>query len=453
MSRTIFKPAAACLLAAGLALGGLVPAQAAPSQTAPKNVIVLVGDGMGYNYLDLHSAVHSNRVHYQVEKAANQQVAPYKGNSSAAPAEDFQNWNRLSAQTNWAQGPAYNPQKSWTDFGWNKKNPTDSAAAGTAMATGSKTKTGSIGLNSQNQQQENLAERAKKLGKKAGVISSVPFSHATPASYSVHNSNREDYTGIASSQLNSNLDVIMGAGHPYYDDNHKKRSQANYKYISQKDYRTLSSGKSKWNFVEKDSSFTNLTQGKTPEKVFGIAQAGSTLQQKRSNPQEKNDIVSLKTMTAAALNVLDNDPDGLFLMVEGGAIDWTGHSNQTDRALTEVEDFVSAIKTVDDWVQANSNWNETLVIVTADHETGYLMGDPAGNYSPIKPKGQGQLPATSWNSTQHTNQLVPFFYKGAGSENLTKASIGRDPIRGKYLDNTAPARWLLDQAWTPRKTR
>ena len=152
-------------------------------------------------------------------------------------------------------------------------------------------------------------------------------------------------------------------------------------------------------------------------------------------------------MTQGALNVLDNNSEGFFLMVEGGAIDWTGHANQTQQALEETTDFFEAVDAVNAWVEQNSSWDETLVIVTADHETGYLMGDPEGSFNPMVPQGIGQYPTHSWNSGDHTNMLVPFFSKGAGAAELEAATLGRDQVRGRYLDNTGLANWLLDTKW------
>ena len=89
---------------------------------------------------------------------------------------------------------------------------------------------------------------------------------------------------------------------------------------------------------------------------------------------------TLTEMSLAALNVLDNDPDGLYLMIEGGAVDWAAHANQSGRMIEEAIEFERAVEAVLDWVQTNSNWGETLLIVTGDHETGYLTGPDSGQF-------------------------------------------------------------------------
>lgn len=140
-------------------------------------------------------------------------------------------------------------------------------------------------------------------------------------------------------------------------------------------------------------------------------------------------------MAKVALNVLDNDEDGFFLMIEGGAVDWAGHANQNGRLIEEQEDFNQAVEAVCDWVEANSSWSETLVIVTGDHETGYLTGT-AGVYDEVINYGQGVMPAMAWNSGNHTNQLIPFYAKGSGAEIFKKLANEFYPVRGNYLDNT-----------------
>jgi alkaline phosphatase len=183
---------------------------------------------------------------------------------------------------------------------------------------------------------------------------------------------------------------------------------------------------------------------------------------------------TLVDMTKAALNVLDDDEDGFAVMIEGGAIDWAGHAGQLDRIVEEQIDFNNAVQAVVDYLDNNTNgnnWRNTLLIVTADHETGYLWGnggdtvtsffDVNGNgtfeegidYPHLKDNGPGVLPSGKFYSVnlngsyQHTNSLVPLYAKGAGSEDFNKCVVGKDKnLRaiydldkswsGKYIDNT-----------------
>lgn len=180
----------------------LLPAHAADSPVkAPKNVIYLIGDGMGYNFLDLHNAYHTGKVHYQVETGGDNKAKSATELNAPEPAEGFQSWDHLAMQTHWAQGTPYDSQLSWGNFEWNKNNPTDSAAAGTAMATGTKTYNAGVGVDLDENPLENLSQRAKAQGKAAGVVSSVQFSHATPAAFSAHNVSRNNYQEIAREQV------------------------------------------------------------------------------------------------------------------------------------------------------------------------------------------------------------------------------------------------------------
>ena len=140
-------------------------------------------------------------------------------------------------------------------------------------------------------------------------------------------------------------------------------------------------------------------------------------------------------MASAALNVLDNNEAGFFLMIEGGAVDWAASKNHSGRMIEEETAFNEAAATVCDWVEANSSLSETLVIVTSDHETGYLTGS-AGIYDEVVNNGQGQMPTMVWNSEGHTNQLVPVFAKGPGADLFQKYAVGADPVRGAYINNT-----------------
>ena len=144
-------------------------------------------------------------------------------------------------------------------------------------------------------------------------------------------------------------------------------------------------------------------------------------------------------MTRAALNVLDNNPSGFFLMVEGGAVDWACHNQQLGRCIEEMFAFNQAVQAVVEWIDVNSNWDETLVIVTGDHETGYLWGPdygPPAAWNPVINNGPGMLPAARFYSKKHSNSLIPFFAKGNGSDKFVASATRADPSRGAYFDNT-----------------
>ena len=421
----------------------------APSE--PKNIIYMVGDGMGYNHVSATNLYETGQTKYQVEGEANAETLEETAGESVQTYEDF---NRLS-MTSYQHDGSYDPIQAWNDHNYvNTGSITDSAAAGTAMATGVKTTNGTIGLDHEGNSVENTSERALSLDKAAGVVSSVPFSHATPAAWAAHNADRNDYHGMAAEMLNSDLDVIMGAGHPLYDDSNNPRS-AKYEYISEESFNAVSNGETDFKYVEDNADFESLAAGNVEdEQYFGLAKVASTLQQGRDGfsdapySVEENDVVDLATMSKGALNILGQDEDGFQLMIEGGAIDWTGHANDLSRNIEEQQDFNKAVDQVIAWVEQNSSWEETLLIITADHETGYLSGqDEIPNWKALVGE-QGQSPDVGWYSTNHTNQVVPFFFKGAGSEDIKASVTGTDPVRGDYIDNITVANLTFNQWWT-----
>lgn len=439
------------------------------TSAAPENVILLVGDGMGYNMVDAASAFEHGTTRHQVRVNPGAGHHERLGGPSAEAYQEFP--QTFAASTAPATG-SYDPRTAWSDFHNVLANPTDSAAAGTALATGRRTTNGTIGLGSQGERLGTVAERAQEAGKAVGAITSTPLSHATPAAFLAHHHTRADYHTLASQMLDSGANVLMGAGHPRYDNDGHERPPS-YDYLSEGDFRAVEAGETPYRFVDHPDEFAaladeslsvtdppeplaELLDGNPPEHVLGLARAGSTLQQQRSGPtdappfavQPNEAVPSLATMTRAGLNVLDHASDeGFFAMVEGGGIDWAGHDNQTGRLVEEQMAFDDAVDAVVEWVESSSSWDETLVVVTADHETGYLAGpgsDPT--WQPLDVRGEGQLPGVSWHTAGHTNQLVPVFAKGAAADRLWEHTRGRDALRGPYLHLTGVARLILG-AW------
>ena len=122
-------------------------------------------------------------------------------------------------------------------------------------------------------------------------------------------------------------------------------------------------------------------------------------------------------------------------MIEGGAVDWAAHSNYSGRMIEELNSFNITVENVVKWVEKNSNWEETLLIVTADHETGYLTGVDGFN-SQIKSSGKGKLPKMKWNSNNHTNVLIPLYAKGSNSELFDDYADELDSLRGYFIQNS-----------------
>ncbi len=417
----------------------------ADAKKPPQNVILMISDGCGYNHILCTDF-------YQNGKANSQVYADF-------PV-------LLAMSTYPLDGMEYDSERAWSDLEWGKKKYTDSAAAATAIATGFKTLNRYIGVDNYDKKHETILERAETMHKASGVVTSVQLSHATPAGFVAHHPNRNDYEIIAQQMLTAGaVDVIMGCGHPHYDHNgQKKSSQFNYKYVGGKTvWNDVLNEKSfsdsdhdgendPWHIIQDRKAFRKLMSGNTPKRVLGIAQAGQTLNYGRDGAEKENPyeaplletVPTLAEMSKAALNVLDENKKGFFLMIEGGAIDWASHGNHLGRMIEEQIDFNHAVEAVVDWVEKKSSWAETLVIVTSDHETGYLNGpfksgtrdEQPQEWGVIENAGKGNLPEVQWHSKNHTNHLVAFFARGAGSEMFIDAADKNDPVRGRYIDNT-----------------
>ncbi len=377
---------------------------------------------------------------------------------------------RYAVSTYPAHGIIYDPERAWRSFAYVMAGATDSAAAATAMATGVKTVNGAIGVDPDRTRLESFVERAEHLGKASGIVSSVLFSHATPACFAAHNFNRNRYEEIAREMiLESAVDVIMGCGHPLFDMQGQPLEKPHYRYVGGEDtWKAILEKRAggdadgdgepdAWTLIESRAQFQSLREGITPRRILGLAQIHQTLQQQRAGDVTAppffeplvESVPTLEEMTIGALNLLDEDPDGFFLMVEGGAVDWAAHSNQTGRMIEELAAFEAAVRAVMNWVESESDWDETLVIVTSDHETGYLTGPGSGQteagnngggtglWWPLQGQGQGRMPLLQWNIKGHTNSLVPFYARGAGSAAFGSHADRLDPVRGAYLDNTA----------------
>jgi alkaline phosphatase len=263
---------------------------------------------------------------------------------------------------------------------------TDSAAGGTAIATGSKTRNGMIAMAPDSTVLETIVEISKKQGLSTGVISTSSVTHATPASFVAHVVSRNSYEEIAKFFLNGTVDVFMGGGREYFNDRSDsinlldRLSDAGYQVIADPaEMKSIKKGKVAALFY--DGHMPRVTDGRS---------------------------VSLSEMTRKAIDLLAKNDRGFFLMVEGSMIDWGGHDNDTDYITSETLDMDEAIGEALAFAAADGN---TLVIVTADHETGgmALIG---GNL-------QRRTIRAEYPTTDHTAIMVPVFASGPGAEKFS----------------------------------
>jgi len=429
-----------------------------------RNVIIMISDGCGYNHIDATS-------YYQYGVKGNQVYEKF-------PVRVGMSTYQI------AQG--YETEYAWRYFDYVTKAYTDSAAAATAMSTGIKTYSGAIGMDLDKKPVKHILERAEERGKATGVVTTMPFSHATPAAFVAHVEDRNQYMDIAYQMIyDSAVDVIMGCGHPMYTNDNQpgypldidgdgRGDFYDYRYVGGFTvWNDISDGvvtgadadgdgyADNWTVIHSREEFQSLIDNPHPPKrVLGIPLVNFTLQQARSGDEHaapyavslNAGVPTLAEMTKGALNVLGQDPDGFFLMVEGGAIDKASHGHQSGRMIEEQIDFNHAVEAVVEWVEANSSWSETLLIVTADHECGYLTGPGSGRgatgwaWKEIVNNGAGNMPGMEWHSYGHTNQLVPFYVKGRYCFRFYMWMIYRrnyDIVHRWYIDNTDIARVIF----------
>lgn len=310
----------------------------------PKNVIFLIGDGMGVS---------------QVQ-------AGYTANKGQLFLENFKHVG--FANTSSAD-----------------KYVTDSAAGGTALSTGQKTYNGAIGVDVNKNPIKTILEEAEDKGLATGLVSTSAITHATPASFIAHQESRNMYEEIAADFLKTDIDVFIGGGYKHFTERKDGRNLADE--LKQKGYR-----------VEQDiNTIKNVKEGKL---------AGLTAAEHNGRMEERGDMLPVATSTA--INILSNNKKGFFLMVEGSQVDWGGHAGST---IYIVEDMLDFDRTIGKSLEYAATNKQTLVIVTADHETGGLAVVD-GNYETGMVKGE-------YPTGGHTGVMVPVFAYGPGAEQFT----------------------------------
>lgn len=244
---------------------------------------------------------------------------------------------------------------------------TDSAASGTALATGVKTRNGCIGvMKDKITHLKSIAVRAREAGCKVGVASSVAINHATPAAFYAHNENRKNYNAIGHDLVTAGFDFYAGAD---FWSVTPQDSIGLYNFAYNNGY-TITRGYKEFQKKARTSDKMILFQRNAVSKIDS-----------RTIPyaidRQKTDL-TLSEITRAGINILTKDPEkGFFFIIEGGSIDWACHSNDAATVIHEVQDLDKAIGVAYEFYQQHPD--ETLIVVTADHETGGL-GLGTGSY-------------------------------------------------------------------------
>ncbi len=261
---------------------------------------------------------------------------------------------------------------------------TDSAAGATVFSTGEKTYNGAIAVNMDTIPLPTIVEQLSNKGIATGIIATSSIQHATPASFYAHVKSRSLYEDITTFTINSGVNFFAGGGLKFFN--------------KRKDGKDL--------LLEMKAKGYDVITDKLP-----------------NSPSENNEIILLAddgmpkmsegrgdflpNATKLALEKLSKNEKGFFLMVEGSQIDWGGHNNDVDYLIQELLDFEKTLGVALDFAQQNG---ETLVIVTADHETGgYTLASDGNDYNKIKP---------TFSTSGHSGTMVPVFAEGPGASNF-----------------------------------
>lgn len=244
---------------------------------------------------------------------------------------------------------------------------TDSAASGTALATGVKTRNGCIGvMKDKITHLKSIAVRAREAGCKVGVASSVAINHATPAAFYAHNENRKNYNAIGHDLVTAGFDFYAGAD---FWSVTPQDSIGLYNLAYNNGY-TITRGYKEFQKKARTSDKMILFQRNAVSKIDSRTIPYAIDRQKMD--------LTLSEITRAGINILTKDPEkGFFFIIEGGSIDWACHSNDAATVIHEVQDLDKAIGVAYEFYQQHPD--ETLIVVTADHETGGL-GLGTGSY-------------------------------------------------------------------------
>lgn len=293
---------------------------------------------------------------------------------------------------------------------------TDSASSATSMTAGVKTYNAAINIDSNGKQTTTIAHRAQEKGYRIGVVTSVPISHATPAAAYSHNVTRNDYQDLTRDLLGlksishpdeplPGVDVLLGAG--FGQDRKQDGGQGdNFApgngYLTDADQLAASARNGgKYHVVTRESGvkgsavLSNAVEDANAagHRLFGFfggpgghlpfrtadGDYNPTLGRKKAEKYSEADVVenpNLAELTEAALQVLSHKDEPFWLMVEAGDVDWANHDNNIDNSIGAVLSGDAAVKVLTDWVEQHSNWDETVLIVTADHGHYLVLEKP-----------------------------------------------------------------------------
>ncbi len=467
----------------------VVPAQAKRGKPEEaKHIILIIADGM-----NIEHEIATSRYLYGNDFELSFHKLPYQANVAT--------WD-VTTYNYWANPQQYDPNRINPRYGYDPAiggeepyplgpelpgakeyhmaKATDSASAATAWATGYKTDDGNIawlpgdpdtGGNRDNDGSlKTIAEWLRELkGYAIGVVSTVPFTHATPAAHVSHNKSRNNYHEIAQEILTVvKPEVVIGAGYPAGSSCGSTSSSA---YISQGAYDAVCEDEdylvvTRATGVDGGIAILQAAQEavNSNKKLFGLfGGSGGHFESLVPHDLPGTPLVTQATRenptfaeaTLAALKVLSQDPDGFFLMAEQGDIDWANHANDFGRMIGTMKDLHDGVQAVIDFVNQPDDeidWSNTLLIVHSDHSNSYMRNKvtlkagelPIQNGPPyVYPEGE-----VTYGSTKHTNELTRLYAMGANIHKFQKYE-GKWYRGTDILDNTQIFHIMMEAAGVP----
>ncbi len=341
--------------------------QPAPVVSTPKNIIMIVGDGMGPTYTTAYRYFKDDPSTPRVENTVFDRHLV--GMSSTYP----------DTHHNYV---------------------TDSAASATALSSAIKTYNGAVAVDMDKQNVETVLERARSLGMKTGVVVTSQINHATPASYLSHNDYRYNYDAIADSYIDNGIqaDVYLGGG---------------WKFFIREDRNLVEEFEDNgFNYIDSYQLLDSVSTDKPLLGLFGDKGLPWALDDTNKH--------RLSAMTKTATKHLENE-DGYFLLVEGSQIDWAGHANDIASAMGEMDDFAKTLEYLETYVKENP---DTLVVITADHSTGgvTLGVDGVFQWDPKVLRTMTQSPQSIANKLEN-NDITKEFASSLFNFDLTNEEV------------------------------
>ncbi len=332
-----------------------------------KNTSLLGLGGLLFNPLEVFSAPTSENI-FKNKKAKNIILLVSDGMSSGtlSMANIFKE-RMLGKSSHWIQLYQDNlVSRALMDTASASSIITDSAAAGSSWGSGFRVNNGSLNVGVNGEEYLPIWQKFKKKGKKAGCVTTVPITHATPASFCVSEKSRNSQEKIAEQYLQLRFDVMMGGGYKYFGAElreDKKDILSDFK-------------KNGFTVIREKSEFSQISSEKPVLGIFAEDGLPYTVDH-QSNPELKNKVPTLAEMTQQAIDAMKDHTQGFVLQVEAGKVDWAAHGNDISALLFDQLAFDDAVKVAIDFAQKDQ---ETLVIITTDHgnaNPGVIYGKEA----------------------------------------------------------------------------